>query len=158
MFVHFTNTQNIVSIKKDQIETLVKVFLLYTKTSCDEVSINFVDKQEIAKLHEDYFNDPSPTDCISFPMDYKEKNKNLYSILGEVFVCPEVALEYSTSHAVDFAKELSLYVVHGLLHLIGYDDIEDSDRKIMKSKESELISFLEQQQALLSPTLQVHAF
>lgn len=158
MFVDFTNTQNIVSIAKNQIETLVQVFLNYTETSCDEVSINFVDKQEISKLHEDYFNDPSPTDCISFPMDYKEQNENLYSILGEVFVCPEVALEYSTAHALDFAKELSLYVVHGLLHLIGYDDIEDSDRKIMKSKESEIISFLEQQQALLSPTLQIHAF
>ncbi len=158
MFVQFTNSQKLVSVRKNQIETLVETFLSYTKTSCDEVSVNFIDKIEISKLHEEYFDDPSPTDCISFPIDHEEKNTNIHSILGEVFICPEVALEYSRTHALDFATELSLYLVHGLLHLIGYDDIKDKDREVMRSMESKLLTHLEHQKALLSPSLQLHAF
>jgi len=56
-------------------------------------------------------------------------------ILGDVFVCPKTAIEYSKSHGGDVYEELTLYVIHGLLHLMGYDDIEETD--IVKMREAE---------------------
>lgn len=157
MFVSFANSQKIVTIKRDQVETLVKHFLIFTNTKCNEVSVNFVSKTEISQLHDVYFNDPSPTDCISFPIDDPGEPSD-YCLLGEVFVCPEVALEYSKIHKMDFGKELSLYLVHGLLHLIGYDDIQENDEKIMRQMEEKVLIYLKEKKALLNVSLPLNAF
>ena len=113
----------------------------------NEVSITFVSEKEICSLHKKYFNDPSSTDCISFPIDSEYSE---YSILGEVFVCPKVAIEYATKHKNTPGKELTLYIVHGLLHLIGYDDISEKERKIMRKKEAYHINLLQKENLILS--------
>jgi probable rRNA maturation factor len=86
----------------------------------------------MCKLHKEYFNDPTPTDCISFPIDNEEDG---YKLMGDVVVCPLVAKTYARTKKLDVGEELSLYIVHGLLHLIGYDDIDSRDRKVMRSAE-----------------------
>ena len=90
----------------------------------------------MCKLHRDYFNDSSPTDCISFPIDNPVPEN--YSLMGDVFVCPETALIYSEKHKVNPYQEITLYIVHGLLHLMGYDDIElaDQEKKCVERKKS----------------------
>lgn len=104
--------------------------------STDEISLHFVTEPKICKLHEEYFNDPSPTDCITFPMDGIEYKKNAYHILGEAFICPKTALIYAKNAGIDPYEELYRYVVHCILHLIGYDDINPKDRAKMKRKEN----------------------
>lgn len=121
--------------------------------SCKEISIHFVSKKEICDLHGQYFNDPSPTDCISFPLDEEEDEDNGYRILGDVFVCPEVAIEYAATHQTDPYEETSLYVVHGLLHLLGYDDIEDDDEAEMRAAEKRHFAHLKACDLLLTPPL-----
>ncbi len=98
-----------------------------------EVTFQFVTAPKISSLHADFFNDPTITDCITFPMDTKETPPP--RILGEVFICPKVAIEYAKKHAGNPYHETLLYIVHGLLHLLGYDDIEAQDRKLMRQKE-----------------------
>jgi probable rRNA maturation factor len=107
---------------------LVHEVIQFEGQHCDEVSIHFVDTPKICELHDTYFKDPSPTDCISFPINN--------SILGDVFVCPRTAQEYVAIHQGEVYEEVSLYVVHGLLHLMGYDDIEEADEKKMRAAES----------------------
>lgn len=114
----------------------------------DEVSIHFVTNRKLCKLHEEFFNDPSPTDCISFPIDGDGKSD--YRVLGEVFVCPKTAIEYAKKKQKDPYAETTLYVVHGLLHLLGYDDIHPKDRALMRRKERECMEHLRQEDLLLT--------
>src|SRR5262249_2821323 len=99
----------------------------------DEVSVNFVDTETICEIHAEYFDDPSPTDCISFPLDGEEEE---YRVLGEIFVCPQTAIEYAEAHGCCPYQETTLYIIHGLLHLIGLDDIYEKDRAEMRRRET----------------------
>jgi probable rRNA maturation factor len=132
---------------KDQVSAIVQQVLLLEEVEYHEVSLYFTDKETISQLHADFFDDPTPTDCISFPMD--DSDEQGYRVLGEVFVCPAVAIEYAQSHSIDPYEETTLYVVHGLLHLLGYDDIEESDRLEMRAAEQKHIDHLKQLNLLL---------
>lgn len=143
-------TDSPIQLSKVEIEKTTRFILEFKQVQCDEVSLHFVDKAKIAKLHDEYFDDPLVTDCITFPMDDPKTSDEMYSILGEIFVCPEVAVDYSDEHQIDPSKELTLYVVHGLLHLLGYDDIDESDRKIMRLEEERVMSAIEKNHLLIT--------
>jgi probable rRNA maturation factor len=149
VFVHVTNSQEVVSIDPKQVEAVVTCILSAKQVACDEVSIHCVSKEDISKLHEEYFDDPSPTDCITFPIDDAEDD-SFYKVLGEVFICPEVALTYSQTHALDVQEELTLYVVHGILHLLGFNDIEEEDKKLMRAEEFSCMELLKEKGCILS--------
>ena len=106
------------------------------KISTDEIIIHFVSELKIGFIHKKFFNDPSSTDCITFPIDSCTKNKeDSYHILGEVFICPKIAIKYSERHRINPLEELYRYIIHCILHLIGYDDIQETERIRMKRKE-----------------------
>jgi len=128
LYIDVQNLQDNVPISEDEVAEWVKKFLTHKQISCDEVAIYFVDKKVICALHEEHFDDPTPTDCISFPLDKDH--------IGDVFVCPEVAREYVAANGGELEREVALYVIHGLLHLIGYDDIEESDAAEMRKQET----------------------
>ena len=151
MDIQCYNSQTLVPISIDQVKCLVISFLEMKEVQTDEVVIHFVDKKAISKLHNDFFDDPSPTDCISFPIDSPlEYSSNNHHILGEIFVCPEVALEYSQEHKLDLYKEISLYVMHGLLHLLGYNDLDPTDEKLMREEEAKGLKYMEEINLMLS--------
>lgn len=104
----------------------------------DEIGLYFVTKKRIASLHQEFFNDPSPTDCISFPVDGTNQKMG-YHVFGEIFVCPEVALEYAKSHGSNAQSELLRYVIHGFLHILGYDDQTAAERQRMRRQERALM-------------------
>ena len=113
------------------------------RSQANELSLYFVGTDEICKLHGEFFDDPSPTDCISFPMDSDKKLG--YQFLGEVFVCPKTAIDYVQKHDdlnEDPYAEVTLYIVHGILHLLGFDDIDEKDEKVMRKKEKEIMQHL----------------
>jgi probable rRNA maturation factor len=138
--IHIQNDQQTAPIDEQSVLHWVKSFLTLKKVTCNEIAIYFVDKETICQLHEEHFDDPTPTDCISFPIDGEDCPADRH--LGEVFVCPEVALEYVQENGGDLEKEIALYTIHGLLHLIGYDDIEEADRLEMRSQESHILADL----------------
>ncbi|MBA3815680.1 MAG: rRNA maturation RNase YbeY [Parachlamydiaceae bacterium] len=126
--------QKKLKISDKSTQKVVKEFLTVANVHYDEVTIHFVETEIICDLHSDYFNDPSPTDCISFPMDDTEVQG--YRVMGDIFVCPETAIKYVNEHGGDVYQEVTLYVIHGLLHLIGFDDIEDIENETMRAAES----------------------
>lgn len=93
-----------------------------------------VSAKAITELHDEFFDDPTPTDCITFPLDD--------SHLGELFVCPRAAVEYARKHKLPPYEELTLYLVHGILHCIGYDDLTPNQRRAMRKKEKSCMQFL----------------
>jgi probable rRNA maturation factor len=96
-----------------------------------ELSVSFVDQAEMAELHERYMDEPGPTDVLSFPLDDVEQAKGregLRRLLGDVVVAPA---EAERNNPDDPDAELRLLLVHGILHLLGYDHEDDGARTRM---------------------------
>jgi probable rRNA maturation factor len=91
-----------------------------------ELSVSFVDQDEIAGLHERFMDEPGPTDVLSFPLD--DVDEDGVRLLGDVVVAPTEAARNNPS---DPGSELRLLLVHGILHLLGYDHEEESARTRM---------------------------
>ncbi|NGX57589.1 MAG: Endoribonuclease YbeY [Chlamydiae bacterium] len=132
MNVTTNNDQTDLEINLMALPDVVSETLRLEGVKADEVSINFVDEETICALHGRFFNDPSFTDCISLPLN---NNSSDYVLLGEIFVCPLAAVGYTMESGGDPYEEVLLYVIHGLLHLMGYDDIEDEESRKMRQAE-----------------------
>lgn len=141
MQIHISDRQQDLPINDSKIKGIVDLVLEKVSASCDELGVYFVSSLEIAHLHSVYFQDDSITDCISFPAE----SFGSYCVLGEVFVCPFVAIEYVKQHpenGLSAYEETTLYLVHGILHLLGYDDIRESDRKKMHALQDTILQEL----------------
>ncbi|MDQ8196698.1 rRNA maturation RNase YbeY [Pelagicoccus enzymogenes] len=112
-----------------------------------ELSIAFVEKDYIAQLHDQFMGDPSPTDVITFPPDPDTDQA------GEIIVCPQVAREFAKKENLSFSDELSLYLIHGYLHLCGFDDIDDADRALMRRAEQQALEVVRKAKAMPSFSL-----
>ncbi|MDE3046345.1 MAG: rRNA maturation RNase YbeY [Verrucomicrobiota bacterium] len=141
MNIHIFNNQKDLSLSKPAVRRLVQTVLQAEKASHTEVSIYFVTTRKITELHDEFFDDPTPTDCISFPLGDEH--------LGEVFVCPATATAYAKKKKLNPYDETALYIVHGLLHCLGYDDLESKDRRIMRKKEKTCMALLKEQKVSL---------
>ncbi|MGB2403139.1 MAG: rRNA maturation RNase YbeY [Akkermansiaceae bacterium] len=93
----------------------------------DEVEVNFVDDDTIADLHLQFMQIPGPTDVITFAH-------------GELHISVETAQSQARDYANDFERELMLYIVHGLLHLAGYDDATERQSEIMDGLQSSILA------------------
>ena len=141
MKINIYNSQKSLKISKKAIQKQVIEILTFEKVNCDELSLYFVTEKEIQKLHKKYFNDPSSTDCISFPID-NPKEKNHYCFLGEIFVCTDTAIKYGIDNNISPYDETTLYIIHGILHLLGYDDISEKDKTTMRKKEKKCMNLI----------------
>ncbi|HEY5235470.1 MAG TPA: rRNA maturation RNase YbeY [Rhabdochlamydiaceae bacterium] len=121
------------------VRKLVMFFLQEKKVALQEVAIYFVGIRKITQLHAEHFNDPTPTDCITFPFDDQ--------LLGEIFVCPKAALDYNPKKPYE---ETTLYIIHGLLHLLGYDDIDSKKRALMRREEKRLMALAKKHRCIIS--------
>ncbi len=130
------NQQKDLPLSSSSIKNLTSALLSALEISCEEIILHFVSTKKISELHATFFNDPTTTDCISFPLDE--------TILGEVFVCPETAINYSKKHNLDPYTEITLYLIHGILHLLGYDDLTPPEKKKMRRKEKWCLTLLTQ--------------
>lgn len=110
-----------------------------------ELTLTFVDRAEITSLKVEHFGDPGdhPTDVLSFPLDSPGLATNdMPVLLGDVVVCPSVALEQCEAHAGTLDDELALLVVHGVLHVLGHDHAEPAEAAVMRDRELALLESL----------------
>lgn len=124
-----------------------------------EVSLLFVDNDEIKEINNETRGIDRATDVLSFPMlDYEDKKvfKEMYKnydfaqsdfdgdelVLGDVVLSLERALEQSEEFNHSFEREASYLVVHSILHLLGYDHMEEEDKVIMRKREEEILNKL----------------
>ena len=105
------NEQDSLQLDEENLKKKISKLIKKLQISTDEISFHFVDKEKITDLHGEFFNDPTPTDCITFPLESDEIG---HHILGEVFVCTDVAIEYAKEHKINPQDEVLLYVIHGL--------------------------------------------
>jgi len=122
-------------LKKKGIHDLIKSLSneLYFKIL--NLEINFISAKSILDINKTYLNHDYTTDIITF--NYSEIVNELD---GEIFISIDDALSNSKKFNVSVSDELVRLVIHGILHLLGYDDIAHSDKKIMKRMENKLLS------------------
>ncbi len=100
-----------------------------------ELSILFVDIPTMTELHVQWMDEPGPTDVLSFPMDELRPGKDGApsdpGILGDIVVCPDVAIEQARTAGHSAQEEMLLLVTHGILHLLGFDHAEPDEREVM---------------------------
>ncbi|HSX38824.1 MAG TPA: rRNA maturation RNase YbeY [Chlamydiales bacterium] len=184
--INIYNRQKALSISKKSVQRSVEALCTYLGIECEEISIYFVTEKKICDLHQKFFNDPSLTDCITFPVDafytrsdsqvglgagskrrksileqgasieeYNPLFKNRFSAgfnpaprptceslrvyLGDIFVCPAAAVRFDPERAY---QETLLYCIHGILHLLGYDDRDPKKRRIMRKMEKRCMDHL----------------
>lgn len=104
-----------------------------------ELTLTFVDRDEIAALNVEHMGKDGPTDVLSFPLDADAEDCAVASdvpmLLGDVVICAEVAAEQAASHAGTLEDELALLVVHGVLHVIGHDHADVDETATMRAAE-----------------------
>jgi probable rRNA maturation factor len=101
-----------------------------------ELSLVFLTDPALAKIHADFMDDPTATDVITF------EGERAAGLAGEICVSADTARTYAKAHGRDFAAELTLYVVHGWLHLAGYDDLVPAKKRLMRAAEARAINLL----------------
>lgn len=145
MDVYIDNRQNkveineeIKSIVKDVIEECLK---LEGKSLDVEVSLSFVDNEEIRELNKEYRNVDSATDVLSFPMD--EDSFGLFTpLLGDIVISLEKALEQSEEYGHSLIREVAYLTAHSMFHLMGYDHMTEEEKIVMREKEKEVMKTL----------------
>ena len=108
-----------------------------------ELAVTLVDEPEMSRLHEQYMNEPGPTDVLAFPMDDLDSSpadEAEIRLLGDVVVCPAVAEGQAREAGHDTDAELRLLCAHGVLHLLGYDHHEPDDEREMFGLQARLLA------------------
>lgn len=100
-----------------------------------ELAIQFVDEEVMEVLHIQWMDEPGPTDVLSFPMDElrpgSEGEVTPAGLLGDIVVCPSVAIKQAQVAGHPAINEILLLTTHGILHLLGFDHAEPEDEKEM---------------------------
>jgi probable rRNA maturation factor len=101
--------------------------------------IDVLDAEPMRETNVQFLGHDYPTDVLAFALEDDLENGLLE---GNVLVCPDVAAERAPEFGWDAAEELLLYVIHGALHLVGYDDHSPEDAPTMRAKEREYLAFV----------------
>ena len=147
--------------KKQKYESTIKQVVdeCFKKEKLDQtnlyMSVTLTNPEEIEKLNRQYRNIDRPTDVLSFPIFEKNELDNFIKenlknndvneegdILGDIVISIPRVYEQAEEYGHSFERELAYMVVHGFYHLMGYDHIEEEDKKVMRAKEEEVLNEL----------------
>lgn len=136
--LEIADRQKLYPINKNWTKKLVNR-VLKTEKKVAELSIVFIDNKMIKEMNKTFLGHNYATDVLSF--DYHEpSSKN--TITGEIIVSVEMAVKQAQKRGYSIEGEIALYLIHGLLHLLGYDDRQKRDAKKMHQREKELLANL----------------
>ncbi|MBN1473734.1 MAG: rRNA maturation RNase YbeY [Syntrophaceae bacterium] len=144
MNLQIKNNQKIVKIDKRKIRRVLKTVMNHLGCSDKYISVSFVNDDEIRVLNKHYLGKDSPTNVLSFSMrenDYGDINPN---VLGDIVISAQTAKKDSLKGGLTVNQEIDFLLIHGLLHLLGFDHEKTTKDKAnkMKQKEKELFYLL----------------
>lgn len=116
--ISIATPQEVVAVDRARMREVARAVLDGEGITEAELSLAFVDNTTIHRLNKRYLDHDEPTDVLSFPLSDSGGKK----LIGELVIGVEVARDQATERGHDVQDELALYVIHGLLHLCGYDD------------------------------------
>jgi probable rRNA maturation factor len=130
--------QEVVAVDRGRMRDIARAVLEGENVRAHEISLAFVDNATIHRLNKRYLDHDEPTDVLSFPLSDPGARK----LAGELVIGVEVAQQQAQERGHDVGVELALYVIHGLLHLCGYDDKSDEGAKEMRERERHYLAAL----------------
>jgi probable rRNA maturation factor len=140
------NTDTVLENHFELIKGLIDLAAKKEKVSENaEVSITFVDNNEIQEINRDYRHIDKPTDVISFALEETSEGEveiiggDIPVVLGDIIISVEKAKEQAEDYNHSFERELGFLAVHGFLHLLGYDHMSQEDEKAMFQKQDEIL-------------------
>jgi probable rRNA maturation factor len=137
--IAIASPQESVQIDRKRMRDVVRAVLAGEGIGDAEISLAFVDNSTINQLNKRYLNHDEPTDVLSFPLsDASNRSK----LAGELVIGAEVARDQAAQRGHDVQAELALYVIHGLLHLCGFDDKSDQAAAEMRQRERHYLALL----------------
>jgi len=132
-----------------KIKEVVEKALEEEEAKCDvNLSIVITDNENIREINKEQRDIDKPTDVLSFPGYEKEewetikKNTDEIIYIGDIVVSKEKIIEQAKEYGTGFEREFCYLVAHGMLHLMGYDHMEDDDKKVMREKEEKIMEKL----------------
>src|SRR5262245_25768734 len=137
--VSIASPQESVALEYAQLKDCARAVLAGEGVKESKISLAFVDDATIAGLNKRFLNHEGPTDVITFPLSGRGARK----LEGEVVIGVEVAQREARDRGHDVNTELCLYVIHGVLHLCGYDDRAPQGAGAMRRKEREYLRQLQ---------------
>ena len=147
MEILIKNQQKIVKINQRKIKEIIKKILQHLKVDEEtEISVLFTDDKFIRSLNNKYRGIDKPTDVLSFSLgegSVKTPESESDTLLGDIIISAETAQRQADKLNHSREKELAVLLIHGLLHLTGYDHEKDKDYKIMQEKESEILKIFD---------------
>ena len=129
--ISIATPQEVVQIDRGRMRDVVRSVLTEENISDYEISLAFVDNPTIHRLNKRYLDHDEPTDVLTFPLSDPSAKK----LAGELVLGVEVARDQAAERGHDVQVELALYVIHGLLHLCGYDDKSPGHEQEMRRRE-----------------------
>ncbi len=151
MTVLIDNRQDLISYDEELegfVKDVIKAALEYEKSDVNyEISISLVNNEEIRRLNKEYRNIDKATDVLSFPLiDFKKDKICMTSdrelLLGDIVISTDKTKEQAIEYGHSFKKELAFLLVHGTLHLLGYDHEIKSDEDKMLARQRKIIKLL----------------
>ncbi|MCA9040806.1 MAG: rRNA maturation RNase YbeY [Planctomycetaceae bacterium] len=156
--LEITNQQALLKLDEIELERIVHVVLNDEQVTAAEISLVVVDNPTLRELNVQYLNHDYDTDVLSFLLE-EEQVEAISSnrrgagkrIEGELIISAEMALETAPEYGWKAENEFILYVIHGILHLLGYDDLTDDERPVMRVREAELLKLCGRELPASSP-------
>jgi len=134
-----SNEQNIASIDQEALQCLAKEVLLQQKIRTAKINVIIVENKTIHKINNEFLQHDAPTDVITFPMSEPVNSSAQQPLEGEIVISAEMAKELAATVGWQLNDEISLYLIHGLLHLCGFDDLNESDQILMRREELRML-------------------
>ena len=139
MNIVIANRQRTMRVDSRQLKLIVGELFAQLKITDAEMGINLVAAREMALVNETFLNHAGSTDVITFDHTESGKQNQLH---GELFICMDDAILQAKQFQTSWQSEVMRYIVHGVLHLLGHDDLKPPLRRKMKREENRLVRLL----------------
>jgi len=136
MNIVIANRQRVKKIDSRLLKEIASAILAELEIEHCELEINLLGAKEMAALNETFLNHDGSTDVITFNYSEGKKLRSNVGISGEIFICVDDAIAQAKQFKTNWQTEIVRYIAHGILHLLGHDDLKPQLRRKMKREEN----------------------
>ncbi|SFH57304.1 probable rRNA maturation factor [Tindallia magadiensis] len=145
ILIDIDNRQDVFDVTDEEIRLIEKAVAYCYEVegySCEyQLSISFVSNQEIHDLNLQYRQKDEATDVLSFPMDFQGPELE-EKLLGDIVISADKMMEQAIEYGHSVKREMIYLIIHSVFHLMGYDHMDDSDKRIMRQQEKKIMSLM----------------
>lgn len=150
MQIEISNQQNKLPVSEEMeariVEVLEEAARVHEVSEMAEVSLMFTDDESIHEMNREYRGIDRPTDVLSFALEEGEEEEIFggpeEDLLGDIIISVETAVRQAEEYGHSVEREMSFLALHGMLHLLGYDHMEEEERQEMRAQEKAILETL----------------